>query len=162
MEDGSESDYQPLSMPTFSREARAGEVDDPWDSIIRGFNSALVWAGARQPIAADIKRQLVARPRPPDSVWGDAPERIRIARIVCRAAKDAMWWPNDHFIPDDRVNVAFYEHVDGLDTGFLVLEIEKRLSIRVSDEEAIAWFDGTLGDVVDWLMNRVATTRFAP
>lgn len=150
---GSVMRIQPLYMPTIGFNDRDNRQASSSERISDWIDAAIVWAGCPGPIGREIARQLRNRPRPPDSIWGDDPERIHLARLVCRLAHENLWWPNDHFIPEDPARVAFFEHEDGLDLTAMVIDLEQALGTRFSDQEVLSWLDMTLGDVIDWLRN---------
>jgi len=150
--------YRPLYMPSFGSKYRNKTLPST-EHASDWIDAVVTWAGGRSSKAREIAHQLEMRPHPPDSVWGNDPERLKIAHLVCRLAQEYFWWPNDHFIPEDPASVAFYEHVDGMDFTGLVIGLEDELSTSFIDEEALAWLDMSLGEVVDWLLGRVSANH---
>ena len=66
--------------------------------------------------------------------------------------RDAFAWPNDHFVPDDPIEVMafnFHAYADGLDDANLIIEIERMLGVGAIEQ---GWWDqhahGTFGELV--------------
>lgn len=156
---------EPLSVPELDRiDAEITGAERFWKHLpILGWGIAgAKWDARTNPIAEKVERQLRERSAPPDAIWGDDPERVAVARCVCRVAQAEMGWPNDRFIPGDPVDVVFWAHNDGLDFDVAVLEIADHLGTEISIEESRAWFGLTLGDVVSWLLERKPADRHRP
>jgi acyl carrier protein len=111
-----------------------------------------MWGRRTRHIVLKIERQLEEREKPPESIWGSDPERIALAKIVCKILAEELSWPNDHFIPEDPVNILLWSHVDGLDDVEAVLQLEEKLGVKITEEQTAAWSDGTLGEMVDCLL----------
>lgn len=100
-------------------------------------------------VVEDVRRQLLQREAPDPSVWGSDPLRLQTARYLCRRIREQYAYPNDHFLPQDPVEILFQMPWDDLEMVELLLQIEKDHGIAVSDEELSRW--RTLGDVVESL-----------
>lgn len=114
------------------------------------------WAHAK-PIVQRVEQQLLQRAKPPPEVWGDDPARVELGAFISRVAQECMLWPNDHFVPDDPVYVVFWSYSDFLAIEDVVHEIEGRVQRKLQDHEVDAWFDATLGEVVDLLLGHQAS-----
>jgi len=127
-----------------------------WNHIpLLGWTLAnVMWGERTGPIVKKIERQLKSRSELESALWGVSAAKIALARFVCKVAAEEMGWPNDYFIPDDPAGVVFWAHEDGLDVEAAVMEIEEHLDIKLEDAEVEAWFNQTLGEVVDFLWQR--------
>ena len=86
------------------------------------------------------------------SAWGADERRLQFARWLCKATKDEIGWPNDHFHPDDPVRLAFWAYDDGLDIDFLLMAIEEEIGGKVTDADCAKLERMTLGVSVDFLL----------
>ena len=137
-------------------DASATKAEQFWNHIpLLGWTLAkIMWGERTYPIVKKIKCQLKSRCEPEGALWGANAAKIELARFVCRVAAEEMGWPNDYFIPDDPASIVFWAHEDGLDVTFAVMEIEHHLDIKLENAEVEAWFDQTLGEVVEFLWVR--------
>lgn len=135
-------------------EARETKSEKFWKRIpLLGWAIASsLWANRTSPIVQAVVEQLISRPKPEPSIWGNDTRRVQIGLCLSRVAKEEMGWPNDHFVPADPVRVVFWAHEDGLDFEVALLTIEEELDVKLNDAEVNDWFVKTLGDVVDELM----------
>ena len=115
--------------------------------------------GLRKPVVSHIREQLLARPECLH-LWGSDAPRVRAAGVLCAAVARVMRWPNAHFIPDDPIELAFYE-LTGVDKPIdifeALVETTKKLGTRMkwSDfAENIAPRVCTLGELLDAAMAR--------
>ena len=113
-----------------------------------------MWSERTRPIVEKIEHQLKNRSEPEGRLWGASAAKEALAHFVCKVAAKAMGWPNPYFIPEDPAGVVFWAHQDGLDVESAVMEIEEHLGIELEDEEIEAWFNQTLGEVVEFLWLR--------
>jgi hypothetical protein len=125
-----------------------------WIPILGWAASYDLWWRRMAPLVESIESQLRARPEPDAALWGYVPRRAEIGRYVCAVARDEMGWPNDHFVPDDRFDIVFWAHLDGLDAAAALQEIELHLDLGMENSEVDRWFKerATLGEVVDYLL----------
>ncbi|UCH36447.1 MAG: hypothetical protein JSV65_08865 [Armatimonadota bacterium] len=100
-----------------------------------------------------IEKQLLARERPDPSRWGDGLLRVDIGQRVCELIKEAYNWPNDHFLPDDRLSVVFLRPWDyDMLTVETALALEEDFNISEDDAMTMIWTVKTLGEMVDRLI----------
>jgi hypothetical protein len=104
-------------------------------------------------VAEAIRRQLLQRQAPDPAVWGSDPLRRQTARSLCRRIQEQYGYPNDHFLPEDPVEIVFQIPWDDLEIMEVILRIEGDHDIAIADEEWLRW--RTLGDVVDTLTIKV-------
>lgn len=153
---------QPLEAQEIKEiDAAATNAEKCWERIpILGWAIAdMMWGKRTRPIAEKIERQLKDRSEPVSAVWGESAAGIALPRCICRVAAQEMGWPNDYFIPEDPAKIVFWAHNDGLDVESAVMEIEEHLDIKLEDAEVEAWFNQTLGEVVDFLWVRQQETH---
>src|SRR5438093_13788719 len=67
------------------------------------------------PTVEEIKEQLLGREIPTASTWGVDPLRVSIGNRIGRLIQEEYEWPNDHFIPDDPLDVVFLMPWDDLE-----------------------------------------------
>lgn len=61
----------------------------------------------RAPVVEDIHQQPLRRPAPDPTVWGGDPLRLQMAQYLCRRIQEQYAYPNDHFLPQDSVEILF-------------------------------------------------------
>lgn len=104
-----------------------------------------------KPMIREINNQLLARHDSSD-FWTCRNESFEIAKTTCRIIAKELDWINDHFLPEDPMQILLWAHRDGLDGVFAIQEIEKALGICVPAEMAESFFiGGTLGGFVESL-----------
>lgn len=108
-----------------------------------------------RPIRNYIEGQLVARSLIPIEVWGNNYETQRFAEWVIDWIKQELRYPNKYFIPNDPMQVIFFD--DDLDSIELIQAIEEfwDLSPKWSEEflqtdQFCKVFEGSLGEFVDY------------
>jgi hypothetical protein len=105
-------------------------VGHPWvllaAVLLCGFMFARAQRALRQPVVLHVREQLLARPESLH-LWATEPNRLELARVLCTALARAKKWPNAHFIPEDPLEVAFFE-VSGIDGDSEVLEVGAELT----------------------------------
>lgn len=133
---------------------------------LKPSNSGLFSLGQTSPpfdIAfKNLSDQLAKRPKPAPEIWGDGPLRRRIGPFLSRILKENYDWPNDHFIPEDPFSIALLMPWDDLDVIEVSLQLEDALNIEMSNEDIETFFDGTLGDLMDYLIGKLIMKTAKP
>jgi len=106
---------RPLSWPQIEWMCPSSR-ERMWSRIplLGWFISGRLYVKRVSPVVQEIKTQLEARPIFPSTEWGSNPRRLEMARGIRRIIRDQMGWPNDHFIPDDPMDIVCWAHEDGL------------------------------------------------
>lgn len=101
-----------------------------------------------------IEEHLLARERPDPSRWGDDPLRVKVGQRVCKLIQQEYhWWPNDHFLPDDPLDLVFLRPWDyDMLTDEMALALRDDFGISEDDATTMIWAAKTLGDMVDMLI----------
>lgn len=130
-----EEQIAPLSLPRYT----------PVQEFLRG----IPFVGASPHV--DIAKQLSLRDESYLSAWDRAPldvdlyVALRVARVIAREVD----WPNDYFVPDDPVALLIVDRGDALDSTFVVMEIERELSLPELPEAFwVPAFEGTFGELI--------------
>lgn len=93
--------------------------------IVCGILFTCAQRNLRKPVVLHIREQLLARPDCLDR-WGPDPTRLQVASVLCAALARAKKWPNAHFIPEDPLELAFFE-ISGVDAHLEVIEVGNEL-----------------------------------
>lgn len=127
--------------------------------VIGWIIGSIQWTKRSQVILREAEQKLLARQKPNPTIWGQDVLRIETAHFVCAVAQDTLGWPNNHFIPDDPVSTVFWALEDSVPVEAVFLQIEARFDIEIEKIDVPRWLDGTLGDIVDFV---VVKRRSAP
>jgi hypothetical protein len=100
--------------------------------LVCGGVFTLSTRAVRRPVVVHVREQLLARPECLH-LWGSDPRRIELAGVLCRALARAKYWPNDHFIPDDPMELAFFE-ISGVDAHAEVVEVGMELTKKTGNK----------------------------
>lgn len=141
---------EPLHWPDFYP-AESAKPESIWEKLpLVGW-----WFSPSdfKPVIDNINEQLLARPKPDITVWGNDLTRQKMAQYICSTIKTEYGWPNDHFIPNDPVEIVFQFPWDDLELVEFVMRVEEYLKIEIKDEEAETW-DGVLAGIVDFLIDK--------
>ena len=71
-----------------------------------------------------VYKQLLSRPRPDLDQWGHDDCRHKVGQTLCNLVKQMYGWPNNHFIPEDPIDVVFLMPHDDLEIVEVILEFE--------------------------------------
>ena len=104
-------------------------------------------------VVAHISGQLEARESPPETVWGTEPTRRSIAPRICHRIQELFEWPNDHFLPDDPIDILFLAPWDDLEIVELIMQTEEDFGIDIPDREAESW--RVLSDVMNTVADKL-------
>jgi hypothetical protein len=103
---------------------------------------SLRWARVARKVHDRVSNVLLARPRPDAGRWGGG-DRQRVAEAVLQTAVHRMRWPNDHFSPEDSVQILLWSGRDWMEFDLALLDIARKLGISISEKER--------GDLAEWL-----------
>jgi hypothetical protein len=131
---------EPLRWPDFY-EPRRHPI------ILFSRRAAANWRATVQ----DARAQLQARPSPSADRWGTGDCRRDVGQTLCSLVQRTYDWPNDHFIPEDPVDVVFLMPDDDLEIVEVILEFQKALGVRLPDVHAKLETCKLLGDFVEVL-----------
>lgn len=120
-----------------------------WDLIPRPISYGPEYCRA----ANYIEEQLAARERPDPSRWGDDPLRAKVGQRVCKLIKEEFDLPNDHFLPDDPLDVLLLRPWDyDMLIDKMALGLYAEFDISEEDATKFIWTAKTLGEMVDMLI----------
>ena len=71
---------------------------------------------------------------------------------------DNFGWTNTRFVPWDPVAVAMWAYEDGLDDTAAISNVEKAFGVTFTDEEWLEYYQKTLLDLVDGILERSERT----
>jgi hypothetical protein len=108
------------------------------------------WAG---PVRTQYEATLRDRPVIPADIWGN-PDQQAIAATLLTIIDDNFGWPNTRFVPWDPVAVAMWAYEDGLDDMAAISDIEKAFGVTFTNEEWLKYYQKTLLDLVDGILER--------
>ena len=80
----------------------------------------------RKPVVVNVRKQLLSRPEC-RHLWANDPRRLELATVLCDALARAKKWPNARFIPEDPIEIAFFE-ISGIDGDLEVQEVGAELT----------------------------------
>lgn len=106
-------------------------------------------------VARTFHDQVRQRPRADPRIWGDDPARQRVAICLAQAIQKAGRWPNAHFLPDDPIDILWWEHDGGLEPIEVHFELEESLGFKTTPEAFYAMDTMTFGQAVDHMMGLV-------
>ena len=90
--------------------------------------------------------------------WGDACDRIRLARQVSGIIHKWLYWPNDFFIPEDPFEILVWDHTAYYSDGFVLSGIVKEFEEFIGETYTDTFWEAALslryGEVIDHLLNR--------
>ena len=90
-------DHKPLMCPPGFLETEQSPAERFWWRVpILGWQIAAILQKRRvAPFHEKLRTQLAVRDAPPDSAWGDDPEKLRLARLICDVVREQFDWPNE-------------------------------------------------------------------
>lgn len=100
----------------------------------------------------DLRRQILARGKIPDSVW-ESPERLAIARKIEDILAANCWDEPFRFHPDDPYAVVGEFEVGDLSEVEAVMDIEDSFDIKIPDKA----LQGTFAELVDYILCNTVT-----
>ena len=103
------------------------------------------------------EKTLRERPDIPVTVWGSAHQQAAALKLMM-VIDDNFGWPNIRFVPWDPVCVAMWAYEDGLDDTAAIRDIEKAFSVTFTDDEWLEYYQKTLLDLVDGILERSKRT----
>ena len=112
------------------------------------------WAG---PNRMSYEKTLRERPDIPVTVWGSAHQQAAALKLLM-VIDDNFGWPNTRFVPWDPVCVAMWAYEDGLDDTAAIRDIEKAFSVTFTDDEWLQYYQKSLLDLVDGILERSKRT----
>jgi hypothetical protein len=124
-----------------------------WIPVLGWWIGAILDQHRLAPVRTSICSQLAARAPILPERWGS--HRVLASR-VCRRIREWMEWPNDHFIPDDPMEVILSAGRDGLDAEEAILDAAKDAGVKLSKEQRNRVYDLTLGEFIHRLAEGVA------
>lgn len=119
-----------------------------WIPVL-GWTLARALEQARfRPLVQSIKQQLRNR-GDTSELWGPEPGRQRASATLRRILQEEFGWINDHFIPEDPLDIVCWAHRDGLDGASFITRLEQAFGISLTDAD---WervsHDGSLNDLL--------------
>ncbi len=124
-----------------------------WFPPIGWFLNQSRWQHWARPERKKYEATLRERPVIPADTWG-SPEQQAIAASLLTIIDDNFGWPNSRFVPWDPVAVAMWAYEDGLDDTAAISDIEKEFAVAFTDEEWLKYYQKTLLDLVDDILER--------
>ena len=112
------------------------------------------WAG---PLRSRYEATLRERPIIPVTVWGNQQQQTAGLKLLT-IIDDNFGWPNTRFVPWDPVCVAMWAYEDGLDDMAAISDIEKAFKVTFTDAEWLEYYQKTLLDLVDGILERSERT----
>jgi hypothetical protein len=103
------------------------------------------------------EKTLRERPDIPVTVWGSAHQQAAALKLLM-VIDDNFGWPNTRFVPWDPVCVAMWAYEDGLDDTAAIRDIEKAFSVTFTDDEWLQYYQKSLLDLVDGILERSKRT----
>ena len=102
--------------------------------------------------AAYLRRQALERAPHVDmpALWGDNPERLKIAREVAHIIAQICEWKTEAFIPEDPCKFLLYPLYDGLEVAEALVDLEDQYNIPTSFTDNI--WTCTFGELVDYIV----------
>ena len=97
---------------------------------------------------ADVRAQQSPRHFTLERAWGRAPDNLDTVQLVCRLVKEEGVWPADQFLPDDPVDVLFWDFRDFRDLLDRLAE-EWHVEPWKAEYEELWLKARTLGDIVE-------------
>lgn len=143
-------DIQPLDMTVFAMMKSEGTFERIGKKfpLLGRLISNRTWTLCHRPIKESIVQILASRPIIDASIWGDVLHQ-EVALFLCLKVKEEIGWPNGRFIPTDSVEVILWMCEDDLEIVEIVLDIEDRFKIKISDDRIQSICKGTMNDFVD-------------
>jgi len=127
----------PLYWPHGVRPAYSGVLSDQmWRYVpfLGVLSRNLNWRRFIRPIAGQLNAQIMLRPSVWD-LWRSTGTPVEFVQLLSKEVADEMEWPNNHFIPDDPLEIVMFQHSGG-DGGELVqilFSLERRAGVRLND-----------------------------
>jgi len=133
---GDSGHYEPLRWPD-ERLKRAG-----------GFS------GKAPKAARAFARQVDERGPVPPEVWGDDPQRQAVAARIGEIIRPEFGSRQANFIPQDPFGILVWGGWYDLGEVEVLMNIEEAFDINIPDDDMSLLFERTLGEVIDYVMNR--------
>ena len=119
--------------------------------------SQLRWQRWARPNRMAYEKTLRERPSIPVTVWGNQQQQAAGLKLLT-IIDDNFGWPNTRFVPWDPVSVAMWAYEDGLDDMAAISDIEKAFKVTFTDDEWLEYYQKTLLDLVDGILERSERT----
>jgi hypothetical protein len=119
--------------------------------------SQLRWQRWARPNRMAYEKTLRERPSIPVTVWGNQQQQAAGLKLLT-IIDDNFGWPNTRFVPWDPVSVAMWAYEDGLDDMAAISDIEKAFKVTFTDDELLEYYQKTLLDLVDGILERSERT----
>ena len=128
-----------------------------WLPPIGWLLSQLRWLCWARPNRMAYEKTLCGRPDIPITVWGNQHQQAAGLKLLT-IIDDNFGWPNTRFVPSDPVCVAMWAYEDGLDDTAAISDIEKAFLVTFTDDEWLEYYQKTLLDLVDAILERSERT----
>ena len=115
------------------------------------------WQHWARPVRKQYEAVLRERPIIPADTWGNSDQQA-VAASLLTIIDDNFGWPNTRFVPWDPVAVAMWAYEDGLDDTAAISDVEKEFGVAFTDEEWLEYYQKTLLDLVDGILERSEPT----
>ena len=151
------------SVPTLDASPLLHYADPPaakwlmWLPPIGWMLSHWGWQRWAAPNRMAYEKTLLGRPDIPVTVWGNQHQQAAALKLLT-IIDDNFGWPNTRFVPWDPVAVAMWAYEDGLDDTAAISDVEKEFAVAFTDEEWLEYYQKTLLDLVDGILERSERT----
>ena len=86
-------------------------------------------------------------------MWETSPQTKKVAKLVRKIILETYPWRSDLFIPNDPFSIVFLMPWDDLEISEVIMELEEKLVIHITDEEMEKTIPKTLGAFVDFIVS---------
>lgn len=115
------------------------------------------WQHWARPVRKQYEAALRERPIVPADTWGNSDQQA-IAASLLTIIDENFGWPNTRFVPWDPVAVAMWAYEDGLDDTAAISDVEKEFGVAFTDEVWLEYYQKTLLDLVDGILEQSKPT----
>jgi hypothetical protein len=140
---------QELQLPRALRPIRRAGFFGTLRTVLNGYSHGLC-------VERCLTAQLAKRERSEvEEVWegSNIPKALR--KDICEIIRRETSWPNDYYMPSDRMEYLLMTHWGGLEINQVFIEIEKRYRIAYLDEVIVDVEDQTLEDFLCCIVAKV-------
>jgi len=128
-----------------------------WLPPIGWLLSQLRWQRWARPNRMAYEKTIRERPSIPITVWGNQHQQAAGLKLLT-IIDENFGWPNTRFVPWDPVCVAMWAYEDGLDDMSAISDIEKAFGVTFTDDEWLEYYQKTLLDLVEGILERSERT----